>query len=610
MATTDRRGNTLLQSGLFAPCSAATTGANIALSGQQTIDGVALNAGDRVLVKDQSDETTNGIYAVATGNWTRTSDANSNAQFFQGMAVLIALGTVNAGSLFMCTCADDPVIVGTSLLTFALQSALQQALFQATSTTALLIGAGNKAFTIQTGKNFAANQWVLAYSQSNTSNVLFGQVVSYAAGILTVNVTATGGSGTPNDWVIVLSNSPAAQGLQPPVGTGNMTGNGSSVSGNFPIYTDASGKNVADSGKAPGTLATRNQLIYGDAGTATIPAVALAPDVMRGPLVGQPGVGENFLLSNDGTNPTRDIDIGPGRVEDDTFTSKLRLKGMMVKRLDTAWAAGGVTGSPAGGCDAGGVKGTGQTLHAYVIGAMGLSVTQFSRTGNVATLTITGHPLGAGGTIEPQGIGSGFDVGAVITAVTTNTVSFANTGANVGTTACAAIANGFDVLFSRQDVHAYPGPVMPTGFTLKQCLGSVLTDGSANIRPFTQVGDLFFLGTPIGEIVNTAPGDANAHTLTLTGVPIGVALLAMMQACLASTGGLGYLSPLIVPDVAPLGTTSPAYNYGSLQGAGSAAGGVLHILTNSSGQVRYRLSASNPQTIVTLGWRDPRRRLF
>src|SRR5574343_963665 len=56
-------------------CRAATT-ANITLSGTQTIDGVSVIAGDRVLVKNQSTASANGIYVVAAGAWSRSSDAN------------------------------------------------------------------------------------------------------------------------------------------------------------------------------------------------------------------------------------------------------------------------------------------------------------------------------------------------------------------------------------------------------------------------------------------------------------------------------------------------------------------------------------------------------
>lgn len=56
-----------------APCRAVTT-ANITLSGTQTIDGVALVEGDRVLVKNQTTGYNNGIYDVSSGAWTRSSD--------------------------------------------------------------------------------------------------------------------------------------------------------------------------------------------------------------------------------------------------------------------------------------------------------------------------------------------------------------------------------------------------------------------------------------------------------------------------------------------------------------------------------------------------------
>ena len=55
----------------------AATTANITLSGTQTVDTVALVAGDRVLVKNQSTASANGIYVVAAGAWTRAADADT-----------------------------------------------------------------------------------------------------------------------------------------------------------------------------------------------------------------------------------------------------------------------------------------------------------------------------------------------------------------------------------------------------------------------------------------------------------------------------------------------------------------------------------------------------
>lgn len=75
---------------------AATTG-SITLSGTQTIDGVSLSAGDRVLVKNQSSASENGIYVVAAGAWTRASDMNDSDEF-SGSFTFVEQGTVNADS--------------------------------------------------------------------------------------------------------------------------------------------------------------------------------------------------------------------------------------------------------------------------------------------------------------------------------------------------------------------------------------------------------------------------------------------------------------------------------------------------------------------------------
>lgn len=62
-----------------ASVKAASTG-NLTLSGTQTVDGIALIAGDRVLVKDQSTPANNGIYVVAAGAWSRASDMDTWAE--------------------------------------------------------------------------------------------------------------------------------------------------------------------------------------------------------------------------------------------------------------------------------------------------------------------------------------------------------------------------------------------------------------------------------------------------------------------------------------------------------------------------------------------------
>ena len=84
-----------------ASCVAATT-ANITLSGTQTIDGVALIAGDRCLVKDQTLSQNNGIYLVAAGAWTRATDMDTWAEV-PGAFTFIEQGAVYADTGWVCT---------------------------------------------------------------------------------------------------------------------------------------------------------------------------------------------------------------------------------------------------------------------------------------------------------------------------------------------------------------------------------------------------------------------------------------------------------------------------------------------------------------------------
>ncbi len=95
----------------------ATT-ANITLSGLQTVDGVVLAAEDRVLVKDQTDATLNGIWSVSTGPWTRTMDADGNTDLANALQVLVISGTLNGGYKTYVLTSPDPVTIGTSNITW------------------------------------------------------------------------------------------------------------------------------------------------------------------------------------------------------------------------------------------------------------------------------------------------------------------------------------------------------------------------------------------------------------------------------------------------------------------------------------------------------------
>ncbi len=101
-------------------CVAATT-ANItistALNNGDTLDGVSLSTNDRVLVKDQSTASQNGIYVVGSSP-ARAADlaAGSNAA---GFFTFVEQGTVNADNGFVCTSDSGSAVVGTNNLTIA-----------------------------------------------------------------------------------------------------------------------------------------------------------------------------------------------------------------------------------------------------------------------------------------------------------------------------------------------------------------------------------------------------------------------------------------------------------------------------------------------------------
>ena len=97
-------------------CKAATT-ANISLSGTQTIDGISITANDRVLVKDQSTGTENGIYVCSAGSWSRASDFAAGDDE-AGAFTFIEQGTANGDNGFVCTNNKGAGVVGTNALVF------------------------------------------------------------------------------------------------------------------------------------------------------------------------------------------------------------------------------------------------------------------------------------------------------------------------------------------------------------------------------------------------------------------------------------------------------------------------------------------------------------
>lgn len=114
---TDRLAGLTTSVAIKAPCRVATT-ANIALTGLQTIDGVALVAGDRVLVKNQTSTVDNGIWTAGSGAWSRTADFDGSLDVVTGTRVFVHSGTANTGSEWRIT-TTGAITIGTTGLAFS-----------------------------------------------------------------------------------------------------------------------------------------------------------------------------------------------------------------------------------------------------------------------------------------------------------------------------------------------------------------------------------------------------------------------------------------------------------------------------------------------------------
>lgn len=97
---------------------ATTTNGTLATAyaNAQTIDGVTLATGDRILIKDQTTQTENGIYIVAaSGAPARATDANTTAEL-NDATVYVLDGTVNSGREY--TQITKSPVIGTNNIVF------------------------------------------------------------------------------------------------------------------------------------------------------------------------------------------------------------------------------------------------------------------------------------------------------------------------------------------------------------------------------------------------------------------------------------------------------------------------------------------------------------
>lgn len=235
----------------------ATT-ANITLSGLQTIDGVTVAAGDRVLVKNQTTQANNGIYVASASAWTRSTDMDAWSEV-PGAFTFVEQGTTQADSGWVCT-ANAGGTLGSTAITWSQFSSAGSYLagngLTLVGNTFSVVGTTNRITVGAGGVDIASN-----YAGQNTITTL-GTIATGTWQGTTIG-TAYGGTGlttfTSGGAVYATSTSALTTGTLPVSAggsgavtlTGYLKGNGTSAftaSATIP-NTDVSGL---------GTMSTQN----------------------------------------------------------------------------------------------------------------------------------------------------------------------------------------------------------------------------------------------------------------------------------------------------------------------------------------------------------------
>jgi hypothetical protein len=164
----------------------AATTANIDLTADlqngDTLDGVTLVTGDRVLVKDQTDATANGLYiVVASGTASRDPEHDTIAELSGGM-VVINQGTVNDNKIFLCT-TDSDATIGVSNITYTVITPANVG----TVTSVGLNDAGSSEFTITNSPITSSGNMTIAVNSIAATKIGNGDVdnteLSYVNGV-------------------------------------------------------------------------------------------------------------------------------------------------------------------------------------------------------------------------------------------------------------------------------------------------------------------------------------------------------------------------------------------------------------------------------------------
>lgn len=215
------------------------------------IDGVTLVTGNRILIKDQSTGSENGIYTVnVSGAPTRATDADANAEVTAGMFTFVAEGTTNADTGWVLS-TNDSITIGSTALTFVQFSGAGQLVagngLTKTGNTVDVVGTTNRI-------SVAADSIDISSSYvGQTSITTLGTVTSGTWNGSTIGV-ANGGTGATTLTGYVKGSGTSALTASSTIPgsdvSGNITGNAANVTGTVGVGNGGTGATTAAAARA------------------------------------------------------------------------------------------------------------------------------------------------------------------------------------------------------------------------------------------------------------------------------------------------------------------------------------------------------------------------
>lgn len=254
------------------------------------VDGITLATGDRILIKDQTTGTENGIYTVnASGSPTRATDADSNTEVTAGMAVFVQEGTVNADTGWVMT-NDTAITLGTTALVFTqftgLGAVTAGAGLTKTGSTIDVVGTANRIVVNANDIDIGTDVVTLTGSQSLSNKTLTTPTIASLANATHTHADAAGGGQLNATNVFSAGTVPTAR-----LGSGTAN-SGSYLRGDQTWVAISVPPNFATR-ETPTGLVNDSNTTYTLANTPT----AGSEEVFLNGILQEPGAGNDYTIS-------------------------------------------------------------------------------------------------------------------------------------------------------------------------------------------------------------------------------------------------------------------------------------------------------------------------